>query len=170
MNTRLKSILPVVLSAVVLAACGSTSTAKPAAAKPAAAKPAAANTAPTATAQPQTVKVDSIDSRREVMYRCGAQGKDALSVMYGIKGGEAVVAQVKYKGQLTENLFRIVGADKQNAFWGGNVAWMVPLAKADDLGKVKGGVLSIREAGGGNANASDRVVTGQCVPVKSSKR
>ena len=33
--------------------------------------------------------------------------------MYGFKGNEVVAAQVKYKGQLTENLFRITDSSKR---------------------------------------------------------
>ena len=101
MNMNVKLIVPAVLAAVALTACSSGSKAKP----EAKAAPTAQQQAQAQQAQapvPNTLKVDSIDGTKEVHYKCGKDGKEPLSVMYGFKGNEVVAAQVKYKGQLTE--------------------------------------------------------------------
>ena len=105
MKSNLKLIVPAVLIATALSACGSSgSKSKP-------------ETAPTPTAQqsapapetPKTMEVNNIERTKEVAYKCGPNGTDPLNVMYGFQGDEPVIAQVKYQGQLTPGLSRIVG-------------------------------------------------------------
>ena len=97
MKSNLKLIVPAVLIATALSACGSSgSKSKP-------------ETAPTPTAQqsapapetPKTMEVNNIERTKEVAYKCGPNGTDPLNVMYGFQGDEPVIAQVKYQGQLT---------------------------------------------------------------------
>ena len=170
MKQNLKLIVPAAFAAIVLSACGSTSeTAKP-----------TAKAAPTAQQQPaaqpaaaegfKTVQVDSIDSKKEVSYKCGQGGKDAVSVMYGFKGKEPVVAQAKYKGQITPGLFRVIGTgDDVNAFWGEGVAWTAGRSNADNIDKVDGGMLTIRQQTtiNGKTEMVDNIVTKYCVVEKA---
>ena len=121
MKSNLKLIVPAVLIATALSACGSSgSKSKP-------------ETAPTPTAQqsapapetPKTMEVNNIERTKEVAYKCGPNGTDPLNVMYGFQGDEPVIAQVKYQGQLTPGLSRIVGTGNDvNGFWGEGVAWI----------------------------------------------
>ncbi len=98
MNKNTKLLIPAVIAAAALSACSSSSKGKPAAQPAPAPQQAAQQNQPFT---PQTMKVDAIDSTKEVHYRCGQNGQDPLSVMYGFKGNEPVVAQVKYKNELT---------------------------------------------------------------------
>ena len=123
-----------------------------------------------------TVKVDAIDSTKEVHYRCGQNGQDPLSVMYGFKGNEPVVAQVKYKNELTPNLFRVVGSsDDINAFWGGNVAWVAGRANLGNIDKVDGNMLTVRgkTTVNGKEEVVDQIVAKYCsvanAPAKAGK-
>ena len=171
MNMNVKLIVPAVLAAVALTACSSGSKAKP----EVKAAPTAQQQAQAQQAQapvPNTLKVDSIDGTKEVHYKCGKDGKEPLSVMYGFKGNEVVAAQVKYKGQLTENLFRITDSSKDvNAFWGGNVAWVAEAATAANVDKVDGNMLTIRGTTevNGKQEVVDQIVTRFCALDKGTK-
>ena len=92
--------------------------------------------------------------------------------MYGFKGNEVVAAQVKYKGQVTENLFRITDSSKDvNAFWGGNVAWVAEAATAANVDKVDGNMLTIRGTTevNGKQEVVDQIVTRFCALDKARK-
>ena len=180
MNMNVKLIVPAVLAAVALTACSSGSKAKPETkAAPTAQQQTQAQAQQTqAQAQqaqapvPNTLKVDSIDGTKEVHYKCGKDGKEPLSVMYGFKGNEVVAAQVKYKGQLTENLFRITDSSKDvNAFWGGNVAWVAEAATAANVDKVDGNMLTVRGTTevNGKQEVVDQIVTRFCALDKGAK-
>lgn len=173
MNKNTKLLISAVITAAALSACSSSSKGKPAA-KPAPAPQQAAQQNQPFT--PQTVKVDAIDSTKEVHYRCGQNGQDPLSVMYGFKGNEPVVAQVKYKNELTPNLFRVVGSsDDINAFWGGNVAWVAGRANLGNIDKVDGNMLTVRgkTTVNGKEEVVDQIVAKYCsvanVPAKAGK-
>ncbi|HFC8455201.1 MAG: hypothetical protein E7J15_02795 [Neisseria sp.] len=171
MNMNVKLIVPAVLAAVALTACSSGSKAKP----EVKAAPTAQQQAQAQQAQapvPNTLKVDSIDGTKEVHYKCGKDGKEPLSVMYGFKGNEVVAAQVKYKGQVTENLFRITDSSKDvNAFWGGNVAWIAEAATAANVDKVDGNMLTIRGTTevNGKQEVVDQIATRFCALDKGAK-
>ena len=180
MNMNVKLIVPAVLAAVALTACSSGSKAKPEAKAAPTAQQQTQAQAQQAQAQaqqaqapvPNTLKVDSIDGKKEVHYKCGKDGKEPLSVMYGFKGNEVVAAQVKYKGQVTENLFRITDSSKDvNAFWGGNVAWIAEAATAANVDKVDGNMLTIRGTTevNGKQEVVDQIVTRFCALDKGAK-
>lgn len=180
MNMNVKLIVPAVLAAVALTACSSGSKAKPETKAAPTAQQQTQAQAQQAQAQaqqaqapvPNTLKVDSIDGTKEVHYKCGKDGKEPLSVMYGFKGNEVVAAQVKYKGQLTENLFRITDSSKDvNAFWGGNVAWIAEAATAANVDKVDGNMLTIRGTTevNGKQEVVDQIVTRFCALDKGAK-
>ena len=173
MNMNVKLIVPAVLAAVALTACSSGSKAKPEAkAAPTAQQQTQAQAQQAQAPVPNTLKVDSIDGKKEVHYKCGKDGKEPLSVMYGFKGNEVVAAQVKYKGQLTENLFRITDSSKDvNAFWGGNVAWIAEAATAANVDKVDGNMLTIRGTTevNGKQEVVDQIVTRFCALDKGAK-
>lgn len=173
MNMNVKLIVPAVLAAVALTACSSGSKAKPEAkAAPTAQQQTQAQAQQAQAPVPNTLKVDSIDGTKEVHYKCGKDGKEPLSVMYGFKGNEVVAAQVKYKGQVTENLFRITDSSKDvNAFWGGNVAWIAEAATAANVDKVDGNMLTIRGTTevNGKQEVVDQIATRFCVLDKGAK-
>ena len=173
MNMNVKLIVPAVLAAVALTACSSGSKAKPEAkAAPTAQQQTQAQAQQAQAPVPNTLKVDSIDGTKEVHYKCGKDGKEPLSVMYGFKGNEVVAAQVKYKGQVTENLFRITDSSKDvNAFWGGNVAWIAEAATAANVDKVDGNMLTIRGTTevNGKQEVVDQIITRFCALDKGAK-
>lgn len=165
MNANLKWIASAIVATVALSACSSTGSTKPAPAKqPAQAKAQPAPQQAQATSGPQTVKVDSIDSTKEVAYKCGAKGEEKLTVMYGVKNNQLVAAQVRFKNELTPNLFRVVGANNQNIFWGENVAWFAEKATPANVDKVDGNMLTIRGTTqvNGKTEVVDQIVTRGC--------
>lgn len=165
MNAHLKLTTLAALATLALASCSSTGSSKSAAPAQASAPAQAAPQAqPQAPAGPQTVRVDSIDSTKEVAYKCGDKGQEKLTVMYGIKNNELVAAQVRFKNELTPNLFRVVGADDQNIFWGENVAWFSGKATPANVDKVDGNMLTIRGTTqvNGKAEVVDQIVTKGC--------
>lgn len=162
MKSNLKLIVPAVLIATALSACGSSgSKSKP-------------ETAPTPTAQqsapapetPKTMEVNNIERTKEVAYKCGSNGTDPLNVMYGFQGDEPVIAQVKYQGQLTPGLARIVGTGNDvNGFWGEGVAWIANRANYANIDKVDGNMLTIRQQTvvNGQNQVVDNIITKSCV-------
>lgn len=167
MNKNVKLMISAILAAAALSACSSSSKKEQPAANPAPAAQAPAQNQPFV---PQTMKVDSIDSTKEVHYRCGQDNKDPLSVMYGFKGSEPVVAQVKYRNELTPNLFRVIGSsDDINAYWGENVAWMAGRADINNIDKVDGNMLTVRgqTTVNGKTETVDQIVTRYCTVAKA---
>lgn len=169
MNANLKLVLPALLAAATLSACSvfgdkSKSESKSA---PAPAEQAAAQT-PQNLPEPPTVNVDSIDARKEVAYKCG---EESLSVMYGMKNNEVVVAQVKYREQVTPGLFRVTAnTNDQNAFWGQGIAWIAGKADASNVDKVDGNMLTLRGAQtvNGKPQLVDQIVVKGCVLDKAA--
>ncbi|WP_165007402.1 hypothetical protein [Neisseria yangbaofengii] len=172
MNANLKWIASAIVATVALSACSSTGSTKPASAE----QPAQARQTQPAPQQaqavsgPQTVKVDSIDATKEVAYKCGAKGGEKLTVMYGVKNNQLVAAQVRFKNELTPNLFRVVGANDQNIFWGENVAWFAEKATPADVDKVDGNMLTIRGTTqvNGKTEVVDQIVTRGCLLDKTA--
>jgi len=172
MKSNLKLIVPAVLIATALSACGSSgSKSKP-------------ETAPTPTAQqsapapetPKTMEVNNIERTKEVAYKCGPNGTDPLNVMYGFQGDEPVIAQVKYQGQLTPGLSRIVGTGNDvNGFWGEGVAWIANRANYANIDKVDGNMLTVRgkTTVNGKEEVVDQIVAKYCsvanAPAKAGK-
>ena len=163
MNANLKLVLPALLAAATLSACSvfgdkSKSESKPA---PAPAEQAAAQT-PQNLPEPPTVNVDSIDARKEVAYKCG---EESLSVMYGMKNNEVVVAQVKYREQVTPGMFRVTANT-----WGQGIAWIAGKADASNVDKVDGNMLTLRGAQtvNGKPQLVDQIVVKGCVLDKAA--
>ncbi len=99
----------------------------------------------------------SIDSKVEVAYNCqiqenGKKRSQPITVMYGVKNGEAIVAQAKVNNEISTGLFRV--ADPLlNRFVSESAEqtmWTAMPAKAADLRKVDGGKLSVKR---GNVHA-----------------
>ncbi|MRN37337.1 hypothetical protein CRG49_007865 [Neisseria sp. N95_16] len=162
MNANLKWIASAIVATVALSACSSTGSTKPASAKQPTQEQVVAQQQ--AASGPQTVKVDSIDSTKEVAYKCGPKGEEKLTVMYGVKNNQLVAAQVRFKNELTPNLFRVVGANDQNIFWGENVAWFAEKATPANVDKVDGNMLTIRGTTqvNGKTEVVDQIVTRGC--------
>ncbi|ATD64535.1 hypothetical protein ACFPVS_01545 [Neisseria weixii] len=170
MNANLKWIASALAATVALSACSSTGTKPTPAKQPAQTQAQPAQQQAQAASGPQTVKVDSIDSTKEVAYKCGAKGEEKLTVMYGVKNNQLVAAQVRFKNELTPNLFRVIGANDQNIFWGENVAWFAEKATPANVDKVDGGMLTIRGTTqvNGKAEVVDQIVTRGCLLDKTA--
>ena len=107
-------------------------------------------TATTAYAAEET----TIDRTVEVAYQCkiDEQTRLPLTAMYGIKGNNVVVAQVKLNGVISPGMWRInnilmntfVSTDPQSL----PTMWTTLPANADNLTEVNGGKLSYAEKEG----------------------
>ena len=155
MKANLKLIIPALALSALLTGCGSMGGSK-AKAAPAASAATPAAQAPAAQQEPATVQVDSIDGRKEVAYKCGDKGQNPLTVMYGFKGGDVVVAQVKYQDKLSPGLFRVIGDNEQNSFTAQGITWTAAKATPATVDKVDGGTLTQQAV---------EVVNGQQMPV-----
>lgn len=178
MTHNLKTIVPVLALTATLSACGMFGKDKP---KAQAATPAPVAQQPAAPQQvqqqatqvqlPKTVEVTSLDSTKEVAYKCGpAKAKQPLTVMYGIKGKEVVAAQVKYQNKLSPHLFRAVGNDDKNIFAGNGITWTADKANASNVDKVNGGILTQEaiETVNGKQQQVSQIVTRFCVIDKAA--
>lgn len=178
MTHNLKTIVPVLALTATLSACGMFGKDKP---KAQAATPAPVAQQPAAPQQvqqqapqvqlPKTVEVTSLDSTKEVAYKCGAaKAKQPLTVMYGIKGGQVVAAQVKYQNKLSPNLFRVIGADDRNIFAGNGITWVADKANPANLDKVNGNMLTQEaiETVNGKQHQVSQIVTRFCVIDKAA--
>lgn len=92
----------------------------------------------------------TIDSKKEAAYTCTVGGKKVpMTVMYGIKDGEAVVAQAKLAGAVSPGMFRV--ADKLlNRFVsqdGVESMWTTLPADGSKINQVDGGILSAKQNG-----------------------
>lgn len=157
MNANVKLIVPAVLAAVALSACGSLDKDK--------AKTAAKAGQTISVPAPQTVKVDSIDGTKEVAYKCGPNGEHKLTAMYGFKNKEVVAAQVKLPdGRTTPTLMRMTGNNDLNAFWGSNVVWLAGKATAANVDKVDGNMLTVRGTTtvNGKPQVVDQIIARYC--------
>ncbi|MCP1659521.1 hypothetical protein [Neisseria perflava] len=167
MNANVKMTAAAVLAMVALSACSTFGGEK---AKPAS-KPTAKTTAQAPAKQvpvePQTMQVDSIDAKKEVAYKCGTQ---PLTVMYGIKGGEVVAAQAKYKDQLSPTMYRVIGINDYNGFWGNGNGWVTTKANAANVDKVDGNMLTQRATTtvNGKQEVVDEILFKECVLDKAA--
>lgn len=93
----------------------------------------------------------SIDSKVEVAYSCVIDQKhnQKMTVMYGIKNGEPIVAQAKINNVISTGMFR--QADPLlNRFVSESsdgTMWTTLPAKADQLRNTQGGTLSFKQNG-----------------------
>lgn len=166
MKANFKTIVPAAILLAALTGCstfgGDKTAAKPAPA-PAASTPAAS--APAAAQQtPATVQVDSIDGKKEVAYKCGDKGQNPLTVMYGFKDNQVVVAQVKYQEKLSPGLFRVIGDNDQNSFTANGITWSANKATPANVDKVDGNMLTQQaiETVNGQQQQVSQIVTRYC--------
>lgn len=108
----------------------------------------------------QTAPALSIDSKVEVAYTC-AMDKDKtqkINVMYGIKNGEPIVAQVKVNQEISPGLFRVADPLLNRFVSEGKdgTMWTALPARADKLRSVDGGTLSIKQ------NNTNAIVVEKC--------
>ena len=91
----------------------------------------------------------SIDKKVEVAYSCTIDKKTVpMTVMYGIKGNDIIVAQVKVGGNISPGLFRVPDANNllniyQSATADGTMWTTLPATPAT-LKQIDGGKLSYR--------------------------
>lgn len=111
----------------------------------------------------------SIDSKTEVAYTCQVQenGKNRdqkITVMYGIKNGEVIVAQAKVNNVISTGLFRVadpllnrfISEDKDGTMW-----TTLP-AKANEIRNVDGGTLSVQY------NGNNAIIAEKCTLDKAA--
>ncbi len=163
MKANFKAIVPAALLMAALTGCSTFGGDK---AKAETAAPAAQAAAPAAAEQqaPATVQVDSIDGRKEVAYKCGDKGQNPLTVMYGFKDNQVVVAQVKYQEKLSPGLFRVIADNDQNAFTANGITWSTEKATPANVDKVNGKALTQQavETVNGQQQLVSQVVTQSC--------
>lgn len=166
---QLKTLVPAVLMVTALGACSTFGKKDEPKAEPAPATQAAAPQ-PAAPEQPKTLTVDSIDGKKEVAYKCGDKGQNKLNVMYGFKGNDVVVAQVKYQDKLSPNLLRIVDDNDQNSFFGNGIRWSAGKADAATVDQVDGNMLTQEgvEVVNGQQTPVSQIVTKYCVLDKAA--
>lgn len=90
----------------------------------------------------------SIDSKKEAVYNCTAQGQNfKINAMYGIKNGKIVVAQLKVGDNISPGLFPV--ADRLlNRFVSAGAdgtMWTTLPADGNNITQVDGGKLSVRQ-------------------------
>ncbi|WP_107879553.1 Sec-independent protein translocase family protein [Neisseria animaloris] len=173
MKVDFKTIVPAVVLMTALTACGSFSFGKKDKPKEQPAPVPAPAVQPQAAPQrqaPETVRVDSIDAKKEVAYKCGNKGQNPLTVMYGFKGGEVVVAQVKYQNKLSPGLFRVIGNNDGNVFTANGITWSTGKADAANVDKVDGNMLTQEgvETVNGKPTQVSQIVTKYCVLDKAA--
>ncbi|MCS4533589.1 hypothetical protein [Neisseria montereyensis] len=171
MKMNLKTIVPALAMAGMLSACGMTGSDSTPSTQAAATTPAASQQSQQQPQQaaPRTVQVDSIDSTKEVAYKCGNNGQNPLTVMYGLKDGEVVVAQVKYQNKTSPGLFRVIDNNDMNVFVGENITWATDKANAANVDKVNGNMLTqeVMQTVNGQQMQVSQIVTRMCMLDKA---
>lgn len=163
MKANFKTIVPAAILLAALTGCstfgGDKTQAQPTS-TPAASAPAAA----TAQQAPATVQVDSIDGKKEVAYKCGDKGQNPLTVMYGFKDNQVVVAQVKYQEKLSPGLYRVIGDNDQNTFTANGITWSANKSTPANVDKVDGNMLTQQavETVNGQQQQVSQIVTRYC--------
>lgn len=135
MKTSLKLIVPA--AALMMAITGCSSTNSPVQAK----KPQAQVAEQKAPAQRQAATV-TVDAVKEVAYKCGAKGNDALRVQYGLSGNNVVAAQVLFQGKASPVLPRVTDDQESNTFSLSGITWSAAKATAATVDKVDGNMLT----------------------------
>ena len=170
-----KALIPAALLLALLTGCASTGkteaeTQQPAAEAPAAAPASTPAAAAPAAPQPKTRAVDSIDGKKEVAYKCGHKGQSPLTVMYGFKDGQVVIAQVKYQEKLSPGLLRVLDDKDQSTFTANGITWTADKATPANVDKVNGNMLSqeaIKTVSGQQQQVS-QIVTKYCTLDKAA--
>ena len=116
----------------------------------------------------QTQNSQQIDRTQEVAYTCqiergGKKQSIKATAMYGIKGNDIIVAQVKITGVITPGMWRDTSFTLMNRFISSDPAeretvWTTMPADAANLAKVDGGKLSVAEQTG----AQQSIVLDDC--------
>ena len=170
-----KALIPAALLLALLTGCASTGkteaeTQQPAAEAPAAAPASTPAAAAPAAPQPKTRAVDSIDGKKEVAYKCGHKGQSPLTVMYGFKDGQVVIAQVKYQEKLSPGLLRVIDDKDQNTFTANGITWTADKATPANVDKVNGNMLSQEaiETVSGQQQQVSQIVTKYCTLDKAA--
>lgn len=111
---------------------------------------------------------DEFDSTVQAAYQCraeGVKGKVPLYVMYGIKNGQAIVAQAKLSdGTLTTGLWA-QNNSQYNVFASqeaDGTIWTTTQSDGNNIHRVDGGVLSIKQ------NGSNAIVLDKCTLDKKT--
>lgn len=96
---------------------------------------------------------NELDSTVQAAYQCKAQGVKGtvpLFVMYGIKDGQAIVAQAKMSdGTLSQGLWA-QHTNAQNVFvstQADGTIWTTAKSDANNINRVDGGTLSVKQNG-----------------------
>ena len=116
----------------------------------------------------QTQNSQQIDRTQEVAYTCqiergGKKQSIKATAMYGIKGSDIIVAQVKINGVITPGMWRDTSFTLMNRFISSDPAeretvWTTMPADASKLTQVDGGKLSVAE----KAGAQQSVIADNC--------
>ena len=116
----------------------------------------------------QTQNSQQIDRTQEVAYTCqiergGKKQSIKATAMYGIKGSDIIVAQVKINGVITPGMWRDTSFTLMNRFISSDPAeretvWTTMPADASKLAQVDGGKLSVAD----KAGAPQSVVADNC--------
>ena len=116
----------------------------------------------------QTQNSQQIDRTQEVAYTCqiergGKKQSIKATAMYGIKGNDIIVAQVKINGVITPGMWRDTSFKLLNRFISNDPAerttmWTTMPADASKLAQVDGGKLSVAEKTG----AQQSIVLDDC--------
>ncbi len=112
-----------------------------------------------------------IDRTQEVFYTCKVQvnGKlqdQKISAMYGIKGDDVIVAQLKINGKITPGMWRddfvimnrFISQDPNQK----TTVWTTLPTNAQNLANTDGGTFSVAETSG----AQQSIVFNKCKVVK----
>lgn len=105
---------------------------------------------------------NELDSTIQAAYQCKAQGikgNVSLNVMYGIKDGQAVVAQTKMaNGTLSRGLW-VDNPNQPNVFASresDGTIWTTAPSNGSNIHRVDGGILSVKQ------NGKNAIVLEQC--------
>lgn len=159
----LKKLVPAILAVSALAGCASQS-------KPEGTPLQPQTPAQQAQTRPADPKVE-FDTRKEVAYRCGDK-KEPLTAMYGIRNnGDVVVAQVKFRGNISNVLIRTT-ENRANVFFSNDsgTGWSTQTANAANLTKVNGIELVQRMTQNVNGKPQQglAIITNNCVLDKAA--
>ena len=101
---------------------------------------------------------NEIDRKQEVAYTCtvqigGKEQKQDITAMYGIKGDDVIVAQLKIDGTITPGMWRddfmLMNRFISNNVTQKTVVWTTMPTKADKLATTDGGKFAVEQNTGG---------------------
>lgn len=134
MKTSLKLIVPAAALMMAITGCSSTNS-------PVQAKPQTQVAEQKAPAQQQAATI-TVDAVKEVAYKCGIKGNDALRVQYGLSGNNVVAAQVLFQGKASPVLPRVTDDQESNTFSLNGISWTAEKATSATVDKVDGNMLT----------------------------